>query len=83
MSLTKETYLNCPYSTESVIKFKIPKRLYRNGGILNIAGPDSRAGFETKYLDQLLNIWTPKNVYDSMYSEQPGMYTDYLLRDNP
>ncbi|KAI9280180.1 SNF2 family N-terminal domain-containing protein [Umbelopsis sp. AD052] len=78
MSLSKETYLNCPYSTESVIKFKIPKRLYRNGGILNIAGPDSRAGFETKYLDQLLNIWTPNNVYDSMYSEQPDSAFSFL-----
>ncbi|KAI8575947.1 hypothetical protein K450DRAFT_259099 [Umbelopsis ramanniana AG] len=78
MSLSKETYLNCPYSTESVIKFKIPKRLYRNGGILNIAGPDSRAGFETKYLDQLLNIWTPENVYNSMYSEQPDSTFSFL-----
>ncbi|KAH8553085.1 SNF2 family N-terminal domain-containing protein [Umbelopsis sp. PMI_123] len=78
MSLSKETYLNCPYSTESVIKFNIPKRLYRNGGILNIAGPESRAGFETRYLDQLLNIWTPENVYQSMYSEQPDSTFSFL-----
>jgi DNA helicase INO80 len=72
-SLSKETNLNCAYSTQSVIKYHIPKRLYRNGGILNVAGEDTRAGFETKYLDNLLNVWTAENVYRSMHSDDQGM----------
>lgn len=78
VSLSKETYLNCPYSTKSVIKFHIPKRLYRNGGILNVVGPDSNAGFETKYLDHLLNIWTTDNVHDSLYSQEPDAAFSFL-----
>ncbi|KAG2181239.1 hypothetical protein INT43_008822 [Umbelopsis isabellina] len=78
VSLSKETYLNCPYSTKSVIKFHIPKRLYRNGGILNVIGPESNAGFETKYLDNLLNIWTTDNVHDSLYSQEPDAAFSFL-----
>jgi DNA helicase INO80 len=78
VSLSKETSLNCPYSTKSVIKFTIPKRLYRNGGILNVAGPESKAGFETKYLDHLFNIWTTDNIHDSLYSQEPDSTFSFL-----
>jgi len=78
LSLSKEINLNCAYSTQSVIKYSIPKRLYRDGGILNVPSEDSRAGFDTKYLDNLMNIWTPEKVYESMHSEQQDAAFSFL-----
>ncbi|KAG0057172.1 putative DNA helicase ino80 [Gryganskiella cystojenkinii] len=58
------------YTTRSQISFSIPKRLYREGGILRVPSRQSNAGSDTKYLDQLLNIWTPDHITESMYQEQ-------------
>src|SRR4051794_32998189 len=43
--------LQCRYTARSVIKYRIPKRLYRQGGILRVSSEFSQAGSETKYLD--------------------------------
>lgn len=54
--------LDCAYSTQSLIKFRIPKMIYREGGMLSVPGPSSRAGFDTLYLDRLMNIWSTTNL---------------------
>ncbi|OZJ04308.1 hypothetical protein BZG36_03164 [Bifiguratus adelaidae] len=55
------------YSTRSMIQYNIPKLLYREGGLLDVPNEHSRAGFDTKYLHNLMNIWSPDNIYESMY----------------
>lgn len=70
--LSKETALYCPYSSTSPIKFHIPKRLYRDGGILKTVGPHTRAGFDTKYLDNLMNIWDSEYIHQSQFSNEAG-----------
>ncbi|KAG4304357.1 hypothetical protein PORY_002332 [Pneumocystis oryctolagi] len=61
--------LYIPYSLKSLIKFKIPKLLYRDGGILNISGPNSSFGFRTKYLNNVMNIFNTKYIYDSLWKD--------------
>ncbi|SCV70953.1 BQ2448_3715 [Microbotryum intermedium] len=58
--------LEVAYATRSVIEYSIPKLLYRNGGLLNVPGQNSRAGSDSLYLDRLLNIWAPDYVQQSL-----------------
>ena len=55
------------YSTRSLIDYELPRLVWREGGRLHKVGPDNlTAGFRNKYLDHMMNIWTPDNVRDSM-----------------
>ncbi|KAF9431688.1 putative DNA helicase ino80 [Entomortierella beljakovae] len=69
------------YTTRSKISYSIPKRLFREGGILNVPSEKSNAGSETKYLHQLMNIWTPDHIQESMFEEQGAFsflrFSDY------
>ncbi|KAI9246954.1 SNF2 family N-terminal domain-containing protein [Phascolomyces articulosus] len=77
-SLTKESALYCPYSSRSHIKYHIPKHLYRSGGILRVPGPHSKAGFTTRYLDNLMNIWNPDYIHKSMFSDETDAAFSFL-----
>ncbi|KAG1114772.1 hypothetical protein G6F42_014104 [Rhizopus arrhizus] len=77
-SLSKETHLYCPYSATSHIKYRIPKKLYRNGGILRVVGPESNAGYRRKLLDNTLNIWSTNNIYDSEFSNDANAAFSFL-----
>ncbi|KAL7313167.1 putative DNA helicase ino80 [Mucor circinelloides] len=77
-SLSKETHLYCPYSATSHIKYRIPKKLYRNGGILRVVGPESNAGYRRKLLDNTLNIWSTNNIYDSEFSNNANAAFSFL-----
>ncbi|KAI9264457.1 SNF2 family N-terminal domain-containing protein [Sporodiniella umbellata] len=77
-SLSKETVLYCPYSTTSTIKYHIPKTLYRSGGILKQVGPHTRSGFDTKYLDNLMNIWSSSYIQQSQSSNEPDSAFSFL-----
>ncbi|KAL2018013.1 hypothetical protein VTK56DRAFT_1329 [Thermocarpiscus australiensis] len=55
------------YSTRSMIEYELPRLVWRDGGRLHKPGPDNpTAGFRGRYLDQMLNIWTPDNIRDSL-----------------
>ncbi|OIW29385.1 INO80-like protein [Coniochaeta ligniaria NRRL 30616] len=55
------------YSTRSLIEYPLPKLLWRQGGRLHKADRENlKAGFRSRYLDQLMNIWTPDNVRHSL-----------------
>lgn len=54
------------YSTRSLIGYELPNLVWRDGGRLYKAGSDNpKAGFRSKYLDHLMNIWTPDSVRES------------------
>ncbi|KAI4859435.1 SNF2 family N-terminal domain-containing protein [Hypoxylon rubiginosum] len=54
------------YSTRSLIDYHLPRLVWAEGGRLYKAGKDNdRAGFRNKYLNHLMNIWTPGNVRES------------------
>jgi DNA helicase INO80 len=51
------------YTTRNFIEYSLPRLIGRNGGRLEIAGPDNqKAGFRGHYLDNLMNIWNPHNI---------------------
>ncbi|KAI9826941.1 MAG: putative DNA helicase ino80 [Thelocarpon impressellum] len=52
------------YSTRNLIELRLPRLLYRHGGRLDLPGRDNgRAGFRGRYLDRLMNVWTPENIH--------------------
>lgn len=55
--------INVSYSTRSLIEYDLPRLLLSSEACLDRAGPgNEKAGFSTKYLTQLMNIWTPENI---------------------
>jgi DNA helicase INO80 len=67
-------FVNIGYSTRNFIEYKLPRLIGRNGGRLDIAGPDnSRAGFVGQYLHNLMNVWNPANLQES--SRQGGAFS--------
>lgn len=59
--------LYIPYSLKSLIKYNIPKLVYRDGGILNNHGPNSSFGFRIKYFNHIMNIFNSKYIHDSLW----------------
>lgn len=59
--------LTVGYTTRSAVEYELPRLVWRDGGRLNKAGSDnSSAGFRSQYLGELMNIWSPKNVRESL-----------------
>jgi DNA helicase INO80 len=55
------------YSTRSLIEYPLPKLIWQHEGRLYKPDRDNmKAGFRARYLDQMMNIWTPDNVKDSL-----------------
>ena len=51
------------YSTRALIDYDLPRVLCGPDGRLDVPGPrNPRAGFEGRYLDHLMNIWTPEHI---------------------
>lgn len=51
------------YTTRNMIEYSLPRLVCRNGGRLDIAGSENpKAGFDSHYLYNLMNIWSPGNV---------------------
>ncbi|KAI8092584.1 SNF2 family N-terminal domain-containing protein [Halteromyces radiatus] len=76
--LNKEQYLEYSYSTRNKIKYYLPRQVYRNGGMLKVPGPQSNAGFSTRYLDNLLNIWDSDYIHQSMSSNDQDTAFSFL-----
>ena len=53
------------YSTRNLIEFDLPRLICSPEGRLDWAGPgNEKAGFNGKYLTQLMNIWSPEYIRD-------------------
>jgi DNA helicase INO80 len=54
------------YSTRNLIEYRLPRLICRNGGRLDIPGPENtKAGFKGHYLDNLMNIWDPDHLHQA------------------
>ena len=59
--------VNVGYSTRNLIEYDLPRLLCSPEARLDVAGPDNpKAGFQGKYLTELMNIWTPENIQRSL-----------------
>ncbi|KAK4181541.1 putative DNA helicase ino-80 [Triangularia setosa] len=61
------TNVSVGYSVRSLIDYDLPRLVWRDDGRLDKPGPNNAvAGFRKKYTGELLNIWTPANIRDSI-----------------
>jgi len=59
--------LNVAYSVRNLIEYRLPPLIARQGGRLNVPGPDNeKAGWRGKYLHNLMNIWATENIQESV-----------------
>ncbi|KAJ5345195.1 hypothetical protein N7452_003199 [Penicillium brevicompactum] len=59
-------FVDVRYSTQNLISYDLPRLLCSPEGRLDLPGSKNpRAGFQTKYLSQLMNVWTPENIHKS------------------
>jgi len=92
--LIRQKELYCPDSCRNPIEFAVPKLVWEDGGFLSRPGDKSSAGFDTKYLHNLFNIWSPANAplptagyrpnkrtifQDSSEQELPHYYQRYRI----
>ena len=55
--------INVAYSSRNLIEYELPRLVWRQGGRLDMPGGDNeKAGFRGRYLDQLMNVFTPENI---------------------
>ncbi|KAJ5145923.1 Helicase C-terminal [Penicillium bovifimosum] len=67
-------FVDVRYSTRNMIEYDLPRLLCSSAGRLDLPGSDNpRAGFQTKYLSQLMNVWTPENIQKS--SRENGAFS--------
>ncbi|RDL40476.1 p-loop containing nucleoside triphosphate hydrolase [Venustampulla echinocandica] len=58
--------INVGYSTRNLIEYCLPKLIWREGGRLDLPGDDNeKAGFNSRYLEQLMNVWNPENILEN------------------
>ena len=60
-------FLLLPYSTRNPIDYVIPKLFYEDGGLLDIPHETGPKGFETRWLHNLMNIWSGDWMHRSLY----------------
>lgn len=60
-------FVDIGYSVRNLIEMKIPRLVGRDGGRLNIAGPDNeQAGWRYRFLNHQASIWQPEHSARSM-----------------
>ena len=66
-SFMREGHLiHVDYSTRNLIEYDLPRLLSGPGAKLNVPGPaNKKAGFRGRYLEHLMNIWTPEHIQTS------------------
>jgi chromatin-remodeling ATPase INO80 len=58
------------YSIRNLIEYDLPRMLCNDTGRLNVAGPNNAtAGFKSRYLENLMNIWSVDFVRQSAQSD--------------
>ncbi|KAF2474219.1 helicase SWR1 [Lindgomyces ingoldianus] len=68
------------YSTRNLIEYRLPRLICRDGGRLDIPGPENpKAGFNDHYLYNLMNIWDQDHVHKS--SLEAGAFSWLRLAD--
>ncbi|KAK9234560.1 SNF2 family N-terminal domain-containing protein [Lipomyces kononenkoae] len=56
--------LDVMYNTHNFIEYFVPKLVYHEG-MMNAPGEKSTAGFRSRYLDHLLNIWEADYIHEN------------------
>ena len=75
--------LHLPYSTRNPISIRLPKLVYEQGGMLDVPGINSRAGFDTHYVQNLFNIWRGSHIHESLKEDGSAFSSLRLLKLSP
>ncbi|KAI6715998.1 hypothetical protein JHW43_001495 [Diplocarpon mali] len=58
--------INVAYSSRNLIEYELPRLVWRHDGRLDMPGRDNeKAGFRGKYLNQLMNVFTPERIRET------------------
>ncbi|KAH7106885.1 SNF2 family DNA-dependent ATPase [Auriculariales sp. MPI-PUGE-AT-0066] len=60
-------FLPLPYSTRNPIDYVIPRLFYEDGGLLDVPHETGPKGFETRWLHNLMNIWSSDWMHRSLH----------------
>ncbi|KAI5298987.1 putative DNA helicase ino80, partial [Ascosphaera atra] len=68
-------FVEVGYSTRNAVEYPVPKMLCSDEGRLDVPGhANPRAGFEGKYLENLMNVWSPENARRDLLSETDNAF---------
>lgn len=73
-------FLIFPYSARNPIEVNIPELFYKDGGLLDVPGENVRKGSDTRWLDNLMNIWSPDSIQRSLH-EDDSAFSFLRLQD--
>ncbi|KAF2669414.1 hypothetical protein BT63DRAFT_413848 [Microthyrium microscopicum] len=66
--------VNVAYSVRNKIEYTVPRLVYRDGGRLDIPGPDNeKAGWRNKTLHHMMNIFSPEYIHKS--AKEDGIFS--------
>ncbi|WBW72842.1 SNF2 family ATP-dependent chromatin remodeller Ino80 [Schizosaccharomyces osmophilus] len=69
------SFLDVPYNTRNFITLEIPRLMYKDGGLLHVPSSGSRAGFENKFLRNLMNIWNTEHLHNTSTSSGDNSFS--------
>lgn len=73
--------LQVPYTARSLISYRVPKLVYRDGGRLDLPGSDSDHGLRKHILTNRFNIWKPDCIKASVDKERNSAFSWVLFSD--
>ncbi|ORY87847.1 SNF2 family N-terminal domain-domain-containing protein [Protomyces lactucae-debilis] len=85
-SFAKETKeIELKYASTAALSYTLPKLVYRAGGLLDVPNEHSKAGFNQKYLGNLLNLFNPAEAKSSRLARLAGLSASevWQMRQHP
>lgn len=64
--LREGSKIDVSYTARNVIDYEVPALVYREGGRLEVPGPDSEAGIRNFIFNNRWNIWKPDRIRESI-----------------
>ncbi|KAH8148143.1 uncharacterized protein LAJ45_07907 [Morchella importuna] len=67
--------IDVAYTSRNMITYCVPALVYREGGRLDLPGPDSNHGSRKFQLSNILNIWKPDHIHKSIRSDRNSAFS--------
>lgn len=80
--LREGSLIQVPYTARSLITYRVPSLVYREGGRLDLAGNDSEYGSRRYILRNACDIWKPDHIHQSTMKDSKSSFGWARLIDN-
>jgi DNA helicase INO80 len=67
--------IDVAYTSRNMITYCVPALVYREGGRLDLPGPDSNHGSRKFQLSNIFNIWKPDHIHKSIRSDRNSAFS--------